>query len=300
MHPASATICAGLRRCCLLIKAMNANEIATVGDILFVGTVGEEELGNLRGVKALFRDHADIDAFISIDGLGITRVVNRATGSHRYEFIFTGPGGHSFQEFGLPSAIHAMGRAIAKISDLQTPSDPKTTFTVGTVSGGTSVNAIAAEARMAVDMRSNSTDELLKLEARLLDLVKQAVVEENARWKTDKLSVEVKLIGDRPAGTVAMDSPVVEATRRAIAAVTRGLSPTFGGASTDSNIAMSLGIPAVTIGGGGEGGNWHSRNEWYKQVDAYYGPQSALLTALMLTGLDGVTKPTLQVRQAAK
>jgi len=290
----------GLAALLSLIKAMNANEIATVGDILFVGTVGEEELGNLRGVKALFRDHADIDAFISIDGLGITRVVNRATGSHRYEFIFTGPGGHSFQEFGLPSAIHAMGRAIAKISDLQTPSDPKTTFTVGTVSGGTSVNAIAAEARMAVDMRSNSTDELLKLEARLLDLVKQAVVEENARWKTDKLSVEVKLIGDRPAGTVAMDSPLVEATRRAVAAVTRGLSPTFGGASTDSNIAMSLGIPAVTIGGGGEGGNWHSRNEWYKQVDAYYGPQSALLTALMLTGLDGVTKPTLQVRKAAK
>jgi tripeptide aminopeptidase len=290
----------GLAALLSVIKAMNANEIATVGDILFVGTVGEEELGNLRGVKALFRDHADIDAFISIDGLGITRVVNRATGSHRYEFIFTGPGGHSFQEFGLPSAIHAMGRAIAKISDLQTPSDPKTTFTVGTVSGGTSVNAIAAEARMAVDMRSNSTDELLKLEARLLDLVKQAVAEENARWKTDKLSVEIKLIGDRPAGTVAMDSPVVEATRRAVAAVTRGLSPTFGGASTDSNIAMSLGIPAVTIGGGGEGGNWHSRNEWYKQVDAYYGPQSALLTALMLTGVDGVTKPMLQVKQAAK
>ena len=102
-----------------------------------------------------------------------------------------------------------MGRAIAKISDLQTPSDPKTTFTVGTVHGGTSVNAIAAEARMAVDMRSNSTDELLKLEARLLDLVKQAVAEENARWKTDKLTVEIKLIGDRPAGIVAMDSPVV-------------------------------------------------------------------------------------------
>ncbi len=156
---------------------------------MFVGTVGEEELGNLRGVKALFRDHADIDGFISIDGLGITRVVNQATGSHRYEMIFKGPGGHSFQEFGLPSAIHAMGRAIAKISDLQTPADPKTTFTVGTVSGGTSVNAIAGDARMAVDMRSNSTEELLKLEARLLDLVKQAVAEENARWKSDKLSV---------------------------------------------------------------------------------------------------------------
>jgi tripeptide aminopeptidase len=280
-----------------LIKSINANEIATVGDIMFVGTVGEEELGNLRGVKALFRDHADIDGFISIDGLGITRVVNQGTGSHRYEMIFRGPGGHSFQEFGLPSAIHAMGRAIAKIADLQTPSDPKTTFTVGTVSGGTSVNAIASEARMAVDMRSNSTDELLKLEATLLDLVKQAVVEENARWKSDKLLVEIKLIGDRPAGIVELDSPIVQATRRAVTTITGAPRVTFAGSSTDSNLAMSMGIPAVTIGGGGEGGNWHSRNEWYRPVDAWYGPQNALLTILMLTGLDGVTKPALPVRE---
>jgi tripeptide aminopeptidase len=290
----------GLAALLSLIKSMNANEIATVGDIMFVGTVGEEELGNLRGVKALFRDHKDIDGFISIDGLGITRIVNQSTGSHRFEFIFKGPGGHSFQEFGLPSAIHAMGRAIAKISELQTPSDPRTTFTVGTVTGGTSVNAIAAEARMAVDMRSNSTEELLKLEARLLDLVKEAVADENARWKSDKISVEAKMIGDRPAGIVSMDSPIVQATQRAVAAVTRAPRVTFAGSSTDSNIAMSLGIPAVTIGGGGEGGNWHSRNEWYKPTDAWYGPQNALLTILMLTGVDGVSKPALAVRQATK
>jgi len=286
----------GLAALLSLIKSMNGNAIATVGDILFVGTVGEEELGNLRGVKALFRDHGDIDGFISIDGLGITRVVNQSTGSHRYEFVFKGPGGHSFQEFGLPSAIHAMGRAIAKISELQPPSDPKTTFTVGTVAGGTSVNAIAAEARMAVDMRSNSTEELLKLEARLLELVKEAVADENARWKSDKLTVEARLIGDRPAGSVSVDSPIVQATQRAVAAVTRTPRVTFAGSSTDSNIAMSLGIPAVTIGGGGEGGNWHSRNEWYKPTDAYYGPQNALLTILMLTGMDGVSKPALAVR----
>jgi tripeptide aminopeptidase len=290
----------GLAALLSLIKTMNENGIATVGDLMIVGTVGEEELGNLRGVKALFRDHGDIDGFISIDGLGITRVVNQATGSHRYEMIFRGPGGHSFQEFGLPSAIHAMGRAVAKISELQTPSEPKTTFTVGTVSGGTSVNAIAGEARMAVDMRSNSTDELLKLEARLLDLVRQAVVEENARWNTDKITVEIKLIGDRPAGVVSMDSPIVQATQRTVAAIDRGPRVTFAGSSTDSNIAMSLGIPAVTIGGGGEGGNWHSRNEWYKPVDAWMGPQNALLTVLMLAGLDGVSKPALAVRQAAK
>ncbi len=287
----------GLAALLSLIKSFNGNSLATVGDVMFVGTVGEEELGNLRGVKALFRDHADIDGFVSIDGLGITRVVNQATGSHRYEMIFKGPGGHSFQEFGLPSAIHAMGRAIAKISDLQTPSDPKTTFTVGTVSGGTSVNAIAAEARMTVDMRSDSTEELLKLEARLLDHVKQAVAEENARWKSDKLSVEIKLIGDRPAGIVAMDSPILQATQRAVTALTRAPRVTFAGSSTDSNLAMSLGIPAVTIGGGGEGGNWHSRNEWYRPVDAYFGPQNALLTVLVLAGLDGVSKPALAVRQ---
>jgi tripeptide aminopeptidase len=287
----------GLAALLSLIKCINANDVATVGDVMFVGTVGEEELGNLRGVKALFRDHADIDGFISIDGLGITRVVNQATGSHRYEMIFKGPGGHSFQEFGLPSAIHAMGRAIAKISDLQTPSNPKTTFTVGTVRGGTSVNAIAGEARMAVDMRSDSTEELLKLEARLLDLVKQAVVEENARWNSDKMTLEIKLIGDRPAGIVAMDSPIVQATQRAVTVITRAPRVTFAGSSTDSNLAMSLGIPAVTIGGGGQGGNWHSRNEWYKPVDAYYGPQNALLTMLVLTALDGVSKPALAVRQ---
>src|SRR6059058_1207104 len=225
----------GLAALLSLLKAMNENAVATVGDLLLVGTVGEEELGNLRGVKALFRDHADIDGFISIDGLGITRVVNQATGSHRYEMIFKGPGGHSFQEFGLPSAIHAMGRAIAKISDLQTPSDPKTTFTVGTVTGGTSVNAIAAEARMKVDMRSDSTEELLKLEARLLDLVKQAVAEENARWNSDKMTVEIKLIGDRPAGIVAIDSPIVQATQRAVTVITRAPRVTFAGSSTDSN-----------------------------------------------------------------
>jgi di/tripeptidase len=281
-----------------VIKAMNANDLATVGDIMFVGDVGEEELGNLRGMKALFRDHTDIDGFISIDGLEINRVVNQATGSHRYQMIFKGPGGHSFQEFGLPSAIHAMGRAIAKIAELQTPTDPRTTFTVGTVSGGTSVNAIAAEARMAVDMRSNSTEELLKLEARLLDLVKQAVAEENARWNTDKLTVEIKLIGDRPAGIVAADSPIVQAAEKSVAAVAPRQKVTLAGSSTDSNQPMSLGIPAVTIGGGGEGGNWHSRNEWFKPTDAYLGPQRALLAILMLQGLDGVSKPALAARAA--
>ena len=247
-------------------------------------------------MKALFRDHTDIDGFISVDGLSIARIVTQATGSHRYEFTFKGPGGHSFQEFGLPSAIHAMGRAIAAIAELKPPSEPKTTFTVGTVGGGTSVNAIASEAKMAVDMRSNSTEELLKLEDELLALVKEAVADENRRWSSDKIIVETKLIGDRPAGRVAEDSAIVLATQRAVAIVAPQAKVSFSGSSTDSNVPMSLGIPAVTIGGGGDGGNWHSRNEWYKPVDAYLGPQNALLAALALVGFEGVSRPTLKVR----
>jgi tripeptide aminopeptidase len=147
-------------------------------------------------------------------------------------------------------------------------------------------------------MRSNSTEELLKLEAKLLDLVKQAVAEENARWKTDKLTLEIKLIGDRPAGITAADQPIVQVVRNSVNMVRNGPNATLGGSSTDANLPMSLGIPAVTIGGGGEGGNWHSRNEWYKPVDAWLGPQRALLAILALQGLDGVSKPVLAVRPA--
>ena len=192
----------GLAALLSLVKAMNENGIATVGDIMVVGTVGEEELGNLRGVKALFRDHSDIDGFISIDGLGISRVVNQATGSHRYEMTFKGPGGHSFQEFGLPSAIHAMGRAIAKIQELQVPNQPKTTFNVGRVGGGTSVNSIPAEAWMEVDMRSSDPAALGSIDASFHKAVDSAVVEENARWRSPRMITVVKeLVGDRPAGS---------------------------------------------------------------------------------------------------
>jgi len=288
----------GLAVTLALLRAMNAHGVDTVGDITWVGTVGEEELGNLRGVRALLRDHPDIDGFVAIDGLKVTRLVNQATGSHRYEMIFTGPGGHSFAAFGLPSAVHAMGRAIAGIADLQPPSDPKTTFTVGTVRGGTSVNAIAKEARMAVDIRSNAADELLRLEAQILAIVRDAVAQENRRWGSDKIAVEIKLIGERPAGATPADAPIVAAARRALAAVAPGHAVELAASSTDSNIAMSRGIPAVTIGGGGEGGGQHSLSEWYKPTEAHLGPQNALLTLLLLAGLDRVSHPVLGRRSA--
>jgi acetylornithine deacetylase/succinyl-diaminopimelate desuccinylase-like protein len=288
----------GLAALLSLLNTLNRNAIKTVGDILWVGTVGEEELGNLRGVRAVLRDHADIDGFVAIDGLKVTRIVNQATGSHRYEMTFTGPGGHSFAAFGLPSAVHAMGRAIAAISDLQTPADPKTTFTVGTVRGGTSVNAIAKEARMAVDIRSNATEALLQLEEAILAVVQHAVAQENKRWGSDRIAVEIKLIGDRPAGMTPPTSPIIEAAQRAVATVAPGKTVELAASSTDSNLAMSLGIPAVTIGAGGEGGGQHSLSEWYKPTDAHLGPQNALLTILTLAGLAGVSDPVLPRRRS--
>ena len=196
LAPGIADDTRGLVAMLSVIGAMNANGVRTQGDVLFVATVGEEELGNLRGMKALFRDHKGIDGFISIDGTAIDRATTTAAGSHRYEAVFKGPGGHSFRHFGLPSAIHAMGRAVARISDLETPAQPRTTFTVGTVRGGTSVNAIAGEARIAIDMRSSDNSALADIDRKSQEAVKAGVTEENRRWKSDQITVEIKLIGE--------------------------------------------------------------------------------------------------------
>ena len=185
---------------------------------------------------------------------------------------------------------------LAAAAEVRPPKEPKTTFTVGTVQGGTSVNAIAGEARLTLDMRSNEEAALLAEEKEILALVQDAVKEENQRWETDQISVDIKLIGDRPAGGTAEDSPLVQTAQRAIAAVTKGGKATLSGGSTDSNTAMSLGVPAMTIGGGGEGGSAHSLAEWYKPVDAYQGPQNVLLTSLTLVGVKGVSEPVLQAK----
>lgn len=281
----------GLAALLSVVRAFNASGVATVGDVIFCGSVGEEGLGDLRGMKAFFRDHRDIAATLNIDGTSVKRITYQATGSHRYEVTFIGPGGHSFAAFGLPSAIHAMGRAIAKIGDIETPKNPKTTFTVGTVTGGTSVNSIAARAQMLIDMRSNSMDELLKVEGKILPLIDAAVDEENARWGSDrKVSVDVRLVGDRPAGDQPVDAMIVQTAWLATAAV--GQEPVLTGASsTNSNLPISIGVPAVTIGGGGNDGRNHSPDEWYDPTDAYQGPQKIFLMILGLAGVDGVTQP---------
>ena len=296
----------GLAAVLSVLRALQTAKLRTVGDVWFVGTVGEEALGNLRGVKALFAENPGIDGFISVDGVadrdelatGQVQVVTQATGSRRWEFRFTGPGGHSFDNFGNPSAVHALGRAIAAISDLKPPADPKTTYNVGQVTGGSGVTAIASEAAMRVDLRSNDADELRALEASVQAIVDAAVAAENARWSSTALAVERTLLGDRPASTRITDTALADAALAAHAAL--GLKAEPGFASTDSNVPLGLGIPAATLKGGGHGDKAHSADEWYEHVNAWQGPQVLLLTTLRLSGLAGVSKPALADRPRAR
>jgi acetylornithine deacetylase/succinyl-diaminopimelate desuccinylase-like protein len=288
-----------------VLRALESQRIAMAGDVWFVGTVGEEALGNLKGVKTLFADRPGIDGFISVDGVeskedaaaGRARIVTHATGSRRWEITFAGPGGHSFENFGNPSAVHAMGRAIAAIADLPVPADPKTTFNVGVVSGGTGVTAIASAATMGVDIRSNDSRELAALEQKILAAVDAAVAAENARWKSTSIRAERKLVGDRPATIRDTEPVLVDAAVGAYQALGRA-RPELRFASTDSNVPLGLGIPAATLDGGGIGGKAHSADEWYEHSDAWRGPQIILLTTLRLAGVPGVSQPALAKRRA--
>lgn len=247
-----------------IIRAMNAAKFQTTHDILFVGNVGEEGEGDLRGVKFLlqkgkYKDR--IKQFIAIDGGGQENITRGGVGSRRYRVTFKGPGGHSYGAFGLVNPAYAMGNAMAKFSRIKVPQTPKTTFNIGIVSGGTSVNSIPFEMQMVVDMRSESCAELKKVDDQFLAIVRESVEEENKTRSTreGKITADPKLIGDRPCGATAEDSPIVQKTSAVVRAF--GMTPSYGISSTDSNMPMSLGIPAVTIGRG-PGGRAHSLDEW--------------------------------------
>jgi acetylornithine deacetylase/succinyl-diaminopimelate desuccinylase-like protein len=277
------------------LKVLNDNKVQTVGDLLFVANVGEEELGNLRGMKAIFRDHLDIDGMVGLEPSPDGNALILGTASHRYEVTFKGPGGHSFAAFGqVPSAIHGMGRAIAKIAEVRTPSFPKTTFTVGTVGGGTSVNTIAPDARMAIDIRSDDMASLLETEKKILAAIDEAVAEENKRWNVGTLSASNKLIGDRPGGRTPSDSVVVEAAIRSNTAF--GHKTLLRGGSTDANVPMSYGIPAIIIGSGGKSTGFHALSESIDVTDAWKGAQNSLVTVLGLVGVQGVSPALLPKR----
>ena len=268
-----------------VVRAMNAAKFETASDILFVGNVGEEGEGDLHGVKYLLQKgkyKGRIQRFISIDGGDQGSITNGALGSKRYRVTFKGPGGHSYGAFGLVSPAFAMGNAMNRFSRLVVPKSPKTTFNVGVVSGGTSVNSIPVEMSMDVDMRSESPEELRKLVDAFQRVVREAVDEENKTRSTteSRIAADVKLIGDRPAGETPLSSSLVEITTAAVKAY--GLKPTYNISSTDSNIPISMGVEAVTIGRG-PGGRSHSLDEW-TDVEKKSAVQAAEVTLAIVLG----------------
>jgi acetylornithine deacetylase/succinyl-diaminopimelate desuccinylase-like protein len=275
--------CRGLAVMVAIVREMKKANVKTPGSITFVANVGEEGLGDLRGVKELFKTTLkdQIDRFVSIDGTGI-HVTNVAVGSHRYRVTFKGPGGHSFGAFGLANPMGAMGRAIAKIQELQVPKQPRTTFNVGRIGGGTSVNSIPFEGWMELDMRSSDSASLAAIDASIQKAIDAAVAEENARWgKPGVITVVKELVGDRPAGSTPENAPIVR-TGLAAATVLGFTSGPPGEGSTDSNLPMSLTIPAITIGGGGRGRDAHALTETFDVTDAWMGTQHALLLTVAL------------------
>jgi acetylornithine deacetylase/succinyl-diaminopimelate desuccinylase-like protein len=247
------------------VRAMKAAGVKTGKDILFVGNVGEEGPGDLRGVRYLFNKgkyRGRIAAFFSMDGTDGARIVTGGVGSRRYRVTFTGPGGHSYGAFGLVNPMTAMSQAVVDLYKVVPPKAPKTTYSASVTGGGTSVNSIPDKVFMEFDMRSVSQAELSKLEQRFLGIVKAAVDGENVARSTKegKVVAELKLIGDRPAGSTPELSELVQVAKAAVTA--QGLKPDLGASSTDANMPMSLGIPGITIGSGGSGGRAHSLDEW--------------------------------------
>ncbi|HET7113252.1 MAG TPA: M20/M25/M40 family metallo-hydrolase [Pyrinomonadaceae bacterium] len=278
----------GLAALIALARAIQTEKLRTEGSILFVGTVGEEGEGNLRGVRYLLtrgRWAAKIDAFVSFDGPGIDRITNRALGSRRYRVEITGPGGHSWGDFGLPNPVHALGRAVAKLAGYPLPREPRTTFNVGRIEGGGSVNAIPERAWMDVDLRSGADAELRRLDSFFRRAVRQAADEENAikRPGDPVLELKIDLIGERPSGETPSDSPLVELAVEATKIL--GVEPRLDQSSTDSNLPISLGIPAITLGAGGTSGASHTLAEWYDPTDRDVGLKRALLVVLGAVGL---------------
>jgi len=280
----------GLAVLLAMIRAMNEARIQTTNDILFIGNVGEEGQGDLRGMKFLigkgkYKDR--IKFFIAMDGVGDgTEITHGGVGSRRYRVTFKGPGGHSYGAFGLVNPAFAMAGAMQKFGKLTVPEKPKTTYSIGVVGGGTSVNSIPFESWMELDMRSESRQELQKLDESLISLINEAVREENTARSTAQgaITADLKLLGDRPSGETPIDSPIVQTAAASVRAA--GGRPTFVWSSTDSNIPISLGIPAITVDSGGTGGRAHALDEWISidKAPSLRGIEIALATLLALAG----------------
>ena len=256
---------AGLATLLSLVRAMDAAGIKTKSDILFVGDVGEEGLGDLRGMRHMFtkgKYKDQIKYFFSLDGGSTTRITNCGVGSKRYRVTFNGPGGHSYGAYGLVNPMVAMSQTVVEFYKIQTPAQPKTTYSASVVGGGTSVNAIPASVWMEFDMRSHDPKELDRVEKRFLTIVNEAVETENFARSTKEgvVSADIKLVGDRPAGRTDEKTELVQLATAAFLA--HGSKSSYECSSTDSNMPMSLGIQAITIPRVGKSERSHSPDEW--------------------------------------
>src|SRR5215471_483150 len=252
-------------------------------NVVFIGNVGEEGEGNLRGMRHIFADQRwsrDIGSLLVIDGAGHDTYVTQALGSKRFEITFRGPGGHSWSDFGVPNPIVSLCRALADFSQAEVPESPRTTFNVGVIQGGTSVNSIPESASARVDLRSASPQELQKLEERLRVAAEAAVAGGSG---DKKLSVEIKIIGDRPAATLPAEARILQVIRAVDAHL--GIKSVPRLASTDANIPLSLGREAITIGSGGDGGGAHTLREWFDCTQRDLGLKRILLALLGLAGV---------------
>jgi acetylornithine deacetylase/succinyl-diaminopimelate desuccinylase-like protein len=271
-----------------ILRALEQAAITTEADVLFIGNTGEEGLGDLRGVKHLFRNGGpQIDAMIAVDGGKTERVVYGGVGSHRYRVTFKGPGGHSWGAFGTANPHHALGRAIAKfvtVAPNVNSEEEKTSFNIGRIGGGTSINSVPFESWMEVDMRSGSQDKLDTIDALLQTAVLAALDEENAaRTEGEPLTVDVERVGTRPAARGDRESDLVQ---RAAAAISwAGIEPDYRLSSTDANYPISIGVPAITLSRGGISRDAHSPAESWENVDSHLGPQIVMLTLLAEAGL---------------
>jgi acetylornithine deacetylase/succinyl-diaminopimelate desuccinylase-like protein len=258
-----------------MVEALDTGGVRTAGDLYLTCNTGEEGLGDLKGMKAFVADVKDrVTALVALEGLKVNRIIHVAVGSRRYKVTFTARGGHSWGHFPSPSAIHIMGRAIADISRLEVPSDPKTTYNVGVVRGGTTVNTIASEAEMLVDMRSVDIAALADLERRLLAIVERTAADGNGQVRLD-------LVGDRPAGSIPPDHPVVATAKAAHRAL--GLQTFTEASSTDVNAALGVGLPGVCISIT-EGANEHRLDEYIETGPIPTGLKNVLLTVVALAG----------------
>lgn len=290
----------GCRALLQLVRCFNESGVETEGDVLFVGTVGEEGNGDIRGAKFMVNGDHQVDGYIAIDSFSEGVIVNGGVGCHRWRVNIAGPGGHSFVDFSqVPSAIHAMCHAGHLIGHLAPPSEPYTTFNIGTIKGGTSVNTIAPNCEVDIDIRSIANEELLKLEAQIFEALDAGVAEENKRWGITNSDKMVKLtktqIGDRPAGARGGDCPVIQCALSAQKILGIELTQ-YGPSATDANAPISKNIPAACLGSGGISEKYHTVDEYFIDKDSFKGPQLVFLAACTLVGVEG-QKPLLPIKK---